>query len=168
MIRSGYKVNNKLKVLLCVGFIVCISAIFYYWGSMSNRTSVDDNGAVTATVGEFEEEQIIEENESQPGIEIPGYDRIYLEEMSTKLRGDFYNPEKNNVYFRLSFLLSETNELIYQSKMIKPGQHLYEVELLRGLDKGEYQMSIVYETYSADENLTPRNGATVDCVLVVE
>lgn len=160
--------NKKLKIVLFLCAIALISSICYYWGSMSHRANVNENGAMTAVVGEFEDNQTVKENESQPGIEIPGYDKIYVKEMDTKLKGDFFNPDKNNVYFKISFVLSDTDEIIYQSKMIKPGQHLYEIELLRGLSRGEYPISILYETFSADENLIPRNGATVDCVLIVD
>ena len=76
------------------------------------------------------------------------------------------NPEENNVYFEISFYLPETDETIYTSKMIQPGQHLYEITLDKAMEAGEYPLTIRYATYSADEAMTPRNGAEVNCTLI--
>lgn len=77
------------------------------------------------------------------------------------------NPEENQVYFRISFYLPETEETIYTSKIIKPGQSLYEITLEKEMETGEYPLTVKYETFTADEEMTPRNGAEVNCTLVV-
>lgn len=102
------------------------------------------------------------------GIEIPGYDTLYIDYGSTTMEGDFFNPDANNVYFRISFYLADEEEAFYQSNLIAPGQHLYKLEMAKTFEKGIYDMSIVYETYTTDDNFTPRNGANVNCKLVVE
>ena len=66
------------------------------------------------------------------------------------------NPEENNVYFEISFYLPETDETIYTSKMIQPGQHLYEITLDKAMEAGEYPLTIRYATYSADEAHDPQ------------
>ena len=35
------------------------------------------------------------------------------------------------------------------------------------LEAGEYPLTVKYATYSADEELLPKNGADVNCTLVV-
>ena len=80
---------------------------------------------------------------------------------------ELMNPEENDVYFEISFYLPETDETIYTSKMIRPGQHLYEITLEKEMEAGEYPLIVRYATYSADEAMTPRNGAEVNCTLVV-
>ncbi len=119
---------------------------------------------------EFEEDQVRESNEAgaSGGIEIPGYSEIQIPAGETKVSVNFYNPENNSVYFEINLSLMETGEAIYQSKLLSPGQHLYEIELEQVMEVGEYDMVITYNTYSMDEEYTPRNGATVNCVLVVE
>lgn len=78
------------------------------------------------------------------------------------------NPEENQVYFQISFYLPDTEETIYTSRMIKPGQHLYEITLDKEMAAGEYPLTVRYDTFSADEAMTPRNGAEVNCTLIVE
>lgn len=81
---------------------------------------------------------------------------------------DLSNPEENNVYFQITFLLGEEKEQIYQSKLIRPGDHLYEITLDRALDAGTYDLTIQYDTFSMDGSYTPRNGASVNCILEVK
>ena len=67
------------------------------------------------------------------------------------------------MYFQITFLIGE--EQIYQSKLIRPGDHLYDITLDRALEAGEYELTIQYDTFSMDETYSPRNGATVNCIL---
>lgn len=78
------------------------------------------------------------------------------------------NPEENEVYFQISFYLPDTDETIYTSKLIRPGQHLYEITLEKAMEAGEYPLTVKYDTFTADEDMTPRNGAEVNCTLVVK
>ena len=94
---------------------------------------------VTSFVPEFEQAQSWQttEESTEKGIEIPG----------------------------ITFLIGE--EQIYQSKLIRPGDHLYDITLDRALEAGEYELTIQYDTFSMDETYSPRNGATVNCILKV-
>lgn len=122
---------------------------------------------------EFEEDQEehvseSEENGVTQGIQIPGYKSITIDAGTKDVSVELVNPEENNVYFEISFYLPETDETIYTSKLIKPGQHLYDITLEREMEAGEYPLTVRYATYSADEDLTPRNGAEVNCTLIVK
>ena len=121
---------------------------------------------------EFEAEQEAPEQEtagssSGGAIQIPGYKSISIPAGTRDVEVELMNPEQNEVYFEISFYLPETDETIYTSKMIRPGQHLYEITLEREMEAGEYPLIVRYATYSADEAMTPRNGAEVNCTLAV-
>ena len=104
---------------------------------------------------------------TEAGIQIPGYKSITIPSGTKDVSVELVNPEENQVYFEISFYLPETDETIYTSKMIRPGQHLYEITLEKEMEAGEYPLIVRYATYSADEAMTPRNGAEVNCTLVV-
>lgn len=128
---------------------------------------------VTSFTPEFEEAQERPEGEAseagvEEGIEIPGYKSITIPAGTTDVKVDLMNPETNHVYFQISFYLPDTEETIYTSKLIKPGQHIYEITLEHSMEKGEYPLTVKYATYSADEAMTPKNGADVNCTLIVE
>lgn len=116
---------------------------------------------------EFEAEQTRQTESAgvTPGIEIPGYSVIPVAADTTDVEIDLYNPEANDVYFQISFLLKDSGELLYESKLIEPGQHLYNITLTKPLSPGDYAITIQYATFSTDGSFSPRNGANVDCVI---
>lgn len=117
---------------------------------------------------EFEEDQSITQNRPQSdSISILGFETWTISAGETKVSTNFYNPEQNTCYFVLSVILDDTGEVIYESKYLKPGQHIYEVELLRTMESGKYSATLHYSTYST-EDLTPLNGADVPFELVVD
>lgn len=157
--------KSKKKVILILLIIAVIAGAFaiYQYTRPKEVTNYDV---------EFETDQEKPEDESTPssveeGIQIPGYESITIPAGTTDVSVELMNPEENNVYFEISFYLPETDETIYTSKMIQPGQHLYEITLDKAMEAGEYPLTIRYATYSADEAMTPRNGAEVNCTLIV-
>ena len=74
----------------------------------------------------------------EAGIQIPGYKTIIVAAGTKDVSVELVNPEENNVYFEISFYLPETKETIYTSKLISPGQTLYDITLERELEAGEY------------------------------
>lgn len=100
------------------------------------------------------------------GIEIPGYKQIVVAKDSVKQSVTLLNPERNNVYFRISMILTETGEEIYKSNLIQPGQTLYEIELSKTVSAGEYPLTIKYETFTTDGEFTPQNGASMESILI--
>lgn len=116
---------------------------------------------------EFEEEQQANSTAdmNQESISIPGFEKWTVEAGQKTVTASFYNPEDNPCYFKLTVRLDDTGEVIYQSKYLKPGQRLYEVDLERPLSKGTYAATLTYETYSISDN-SPMNGATIPFKLV--
>ena len=102
------------------------------------------------------------------GIQIPGYKEIVVNAGTTEASVELTNPEGNDVYFEISFYLPDTDEVLYTSKLIKPGQSIYNITLNHAMEAGEYPLVIKYATFSADENMTPRNGAELNCPLIVQ
>ncbi len=116
---------------------------------------------------EFEEDQTIQQAAVQSDkISIPGFETWTIDAGEKTVSSNFYNPEKNSCYFVISVVLDDTGETIYQSKYLKPGQHLYQVELTRELEAGSYPATLHYSTYSPVD-LSPLNGADVPFELVV-
>ena len=152
--------KNK-KVIAVVAILLIALAGLAIWKMSAPK------GEVTSFQPEFEEgqEQATSEGGVETGIRIPGYSVIPVNAGSKEVAIDLTNPEENNVYFQITFLLGEEKEQIYQSKLIRPGDHLYNITLDRELEAGSYDLTIQYDTFAMDENYSPRNGATVNCIL---
>ena len=161
MEKDDMKSKKKIGILILL-VIIAAAGIWFY-----TRPKEVTNYDVA-----FEEDQEKPEGESTTpsvgeGIRIPGYKSIEIPSGTKDVSVELNNPEENQVYFRISFYLPETEETIYTSKIIKPGQSLYEITLEKEMETGEYPLTVKYETFTADEDMTPRNGAEVNCTLVV-
>lgn len=158
--------NRKKKItILIVILVLAAAAAGIYWYTRPKE--------VTNYDAEFEEDQERPDSTDQEGsvadgIQIPGYKSITIPAGTKDVSVELMNPEENQVYFQISFYLPDTEETIYTSKMIKPGQHLYEITLEKEMAAGEYPLTVRYDTFSADEVMTPRNVAEVNCTLIVE
>lgn len=156
--------NKRKAVMIGIIAVIAIGAGVAYSQTQPKEVTNYDTG--------FEEEQTTPENGEQKaqiekGIQIPGYKTITIEAGTKEVDVELMNPEENNVYFEISFYLPDTDETIYTSKKIKPGQHIYHITLNRELEAGEYPLTVKYATCSADDSMTPKNGAEINCTLQV-
>lgn len=163
MLQIRKKGSLTLQAILLVGVLLLMA------GCAKGETGSVSAGVSTEDLS-FEAEQT--KKDAGPsltaGIEIPGYDALYIDYGTQVMEGDFFNPDENNVYFRIGFWKDEDETAFYQSDLIAPGQHLYQLEMEETFDRGTYDMRIVYETFTTDGSFAPRNGATVSCKLIVE
>lgn len=132
--------------------------------SSKNKPKPDIDSNAEDWKGNLPEDQ--NPNGQTKGIKIPGYKTIKLKQGLTAQRVSLVNPEGNPCYFVISFVLKDTNEVIYKSKMVPPGKGIYNITLNRKLTPGTYKMVLKYETFSLD-GLNPMNGANVNVDLVV-
>ena len=101
------------------------------------------------------------------GIKIPGYPSITLPADTETVSVALLNPEGNPCYFTFEIALNDTGEVLYTSKLVPPGQAIYEITLSRPLTAGEYNSVIRISTTSLADG-SAMNGANVETVLVVQ
>ena len=156
---------EKKKKIAIAALVLVFAAAAVIWAAARPK-EVTNYDAV------FEEDQERPENEGEEasvgrGIQIPGYKSSEIPAGTKDVSVELTNPEENQVYFQISFYLPETDETIYSSDLIKPGQSLYEITLEKEMEAGEYPLTVQYATFTADEEMAPQNGAEVNCTLVV-
>lgn len=106
-------------------------------------------------------------NPEAESISIPGYPKLYLTAGSTAADVVLGNPEGNPCYFTYELVLEDTEETLYQSGQIAPGEAVPSIELSRALEAGEYP-AVLKITTNHVETQAQLNGANVKTVLVVE
>lgn len=158
--------KKKKKFILPLVVVAAVLAGIGIWQGMRPKEVTNYEAAFEAGQ-EAPDTSSGRQSGADAGIQIPGYKSIEISAGTKEVSVELMNPEENEVYFEISFYLPETDEIIYTSDLIRPGQHLYEITLEREMEAGEYPLTIRYAAYSADENLTPKNGAEVNCTLVV-
>ena len=100
-------------------------------------------------------------------IVLPGYDDLLFPANETKIEMILPNHKSNPCYFRYTLMLKDTGEILYQTPLIAPGQAMLEIELLRELSKGDYQLIIAIDCISLTDGRTPLNGGEHHVVLRV-
>ena len=106
--------------------------------------------------------------EMNPNIAIPGYESLDFKAGKKKQSVNFYNPEENTCYFRISLVLKadEAEEVLWTSELIEPGEEVKSIKLDKELESGEYPAILKYECFSLKDE-TPLNGSNVELILEV-
>ena len=101
------------------------------------------------------------------GIKIPGYPSISLPANQQTVQVALLNPEGNPCYFTFELVLSDTDEVLYTSKQVPPGQMIEEITLTRPLEAGQYNATLRITTASLQDG-SAMNGANVETILDVQ
>lgn len=106
------------------------------------------------------------EKKEAVGIRIPGYPSITLPANQTAVTMALLNPEGNPCYFTFELVLKDTEEVLYTSGLVPPGQMISDLTLSRALPAGEYPATIRISTTSLEDG-SAMNGANVETLLMV-
>ena len=117
--------------------------------------------------------------EMNPNISIPGYESLEFKARKTKQSVDFYNPDENTCFFRISLVVKDETDtangeegnageetVLWTSDMIEPGEHVKSIKFDKELESGEYAAILKYECFSLKDK-TPLNGSNVELTLNV-
>ena len=117
--------------------------------------------------------------EMNPNISIPGYESLDFKTGKTKQSVDFYNPDENTCFFRISLVIKDETDtangeegnageetVLWTSDFIEPGEHVKSIKLSKELESGEYTATLKYEC-SRLQDKTPLNGSNVELTLNV-
>ena len=107
-------------------------------------------------------------NENPSEIMMPVFTELTLPSGSSKVSAGLVNPEGNPCYFKYRVYLKENNELLYESKWLKPGTAILEFKVKQKMKAGEYPIVISIKTGSLKDPEIEMNGGEVDSILRVE
>lgn len=106
-------------------------------------------------------------NAKAENIKLPGYPKIYLPAGQTEVEMTLGNPEGNPCFFEYTLVLKDTDEVLYESKQVPPGEAIAKATLNRALEAGEYPAVLQIKTANIATQ-EAMNGANMETVLVVE
>lgn len=93
-------------------------------------------------------------------ITIPGIDGLNLKAGQLQQQVDFYNPQKNKCYFKISLYLSD-DTMVWQSDYLAPSERISEISLNHELHRGLYKnCRLVYDCFSLTDK-SPLNSGSV-------
>lgn len=156
--------NKKKNSTVVIVLLLLIAAVILgvNWQNWFGQEPAPDLAAVELAedwTGERKGEQ-----KPASTIDIPGYEKIQLKAGSLEQAVNFYNPESNPCYFKLS-LWKDAETKLWESKLLEPGKAIYDLTLDQPLAAGTYDQAMVkYECFSL-ENQTPLNGSEIKIIL---
>lgn len=76
-----------------------------------------------------------------------------------------FDPPTDCYYLSFALYLKDNDELLYESKLVEPGQHLTNIEISRPLAAGTYDAYVFIQPYMSDQ-ATPCNNGKVTIKLI--
>ncbi len=87
------------------------------------------------------------EEQKSGSIKVNGFSRWIIPTGQTEnIPVSLTNPEDNRCYFKFTITLDETNETLYQSQLVPPGEGIYLVNITRPLENGSYNATVLITT----------------------
>lgn len=115
----------------------------------------------------------VKQEAEDSGVSVPGWSSLNFPANTSEVTVDFFNPEKNEGKYSLTFELrlpdesEQGYEVLYTSGLVDAGLHIQKINLSRGLEAGVYDATIHVQPYRMDENQTATNNADLKTQLIV-
>lgn len=155
MAKEQEEKEKKNKKILLILLLLLLIFIALFIGIKIGSSHNKNNGGVNLTVDKDSKDKIEKKEKNETvtkGVSIPGWTDITLPANSTKAKVDFYNPEANKDLYYLTFQLiiiekDGSQKVIYESKLVEPGKHIYDIKLGYKLTAGDYEGIVHVQPY---------------------
>ena len=141
--------------------VLLIGAGLYLTRNNKQETQESPDSAFVPDLDPDASTQEAKESDPPEGI------RITIPADTKDVTVNLMNPEGNPCYFTFTLVLKDTDETIYQSKMVEPGKAITQITLSKELSAGEYPAILKISTAAMDDGRA-MNGANVETVLKVQ
>ena len=152
-----------LPILLALILLLALS----FCGRSPEAPTGDTGGWTPVIEDDLGEDTTAASTQSGAQIQIAGFSSWHIPAGQTEdLPIYLHNPDGNPCYFSFRIALADTDETLYQSDMVPPGETIRQVDLSHSLDAGTYD-AVVYITTNALDDGKPMNSAKLNVTLTV-
>lgn len=154
--RKGFVAWFRKWKKFIIGFILGLAVMFGIlsiinwnrWFNVSNQQVVVTDGNVEDWTGNRD---TYSGEKNTDTIDIPGFDTLTFKANTTSQSVNFYNPEQNSCYFKMSLILSDGTKL-WESGLVAPGKAIYNININKALSAGTYNNALLrYECFSMND-----------------
>lgn len=152
-----------LLLILPILLALLLLLLFAFCGR-SDRLPIADNPWTPTIDQHISDSTATAEKPTVPQIKIAGFSSWHVPaEQTENIPIALKNPDGNPCYFSFAIVLKDTNETIYQSDMVPPGEAIRKINISKALPEGTYPAIVQIRTNeletgramnSADLNLT--------------
>jgi len=168
----------KILVVILAVLLLLTGGTMIFWGGVPFFSAFAPNNGGSTSQGTG---LVVDPNASEfvvpelpPGVVIPGFGSMIIPANTKNIIGiNLYNPIENDGWYYLTFTLclldknGEVLETLYESQLVPPGLYLQDIQLSRGLSKGQYDAVMHVQPYSIGD-LTPTNNANINFTIIVK
>lgn len=159
--------KEKLKNVFIVNLLILLF-IFFDKRQLESKDMLAKNPVFESGTVDWTGDKVLKREEaSHDTLRIPGFKSMTLEADSHLVDVNLHNPASNKAYMLVRLVLSDTKEILYESKLIEPGKGLYKIYLRVPVDVGHHRAQLHYEPYDM-ETLTRLNGAVMNFDLIAK
>lgn len=143
---------KRIASLVAAIAIVVALLLGGYLLNQSDGPEIDGNSS------KYNPKIVLPEKSNPDTISLPGYGDINMFAGTSDLKIALWNPETNQVYFKFTILLEDTEEKLYESKFVEPGNAITEVKLSRALEQGIHPVIVRIDTFDINDYKVKKNG----------
>ena len=156
--------KNNLFLFLIPFLLILISCTVLGLGFFDNPASPDKPWhPVLEEIPDSDDDK----NNEVPQIQVAGFSSWHIPAGKTEnIPISLKNPEGNPCYFSFEIYLKDTNEVLYTSKMVKPGDTISRITIDKALNSGKYT-AVVHINTNELETGSKMNDASFEVKLTV-
>lgn len=108
------------------------------------------------------------ENIDDSKIMVPGYGKFTINKGSGVIDTVLFNPEGNPCFFQFTLIEKETNEVLYESKLVPPGKGISPIKLSKSFDEiGSFEAVLKFKSVDLENTDITYNGSEMDVIINV-
>ena len=160
--------HRFLLWLLPILLTLILLLVFSFCGRTPEQTPIEETSSWSPVIeDDLGEDTTAASTQSGAQIQIAGFSSWHIPAGQTEdLSIYLHNPDENPCYFSFRIVLEDTDETLYQSDMVPPGETIRQVDLTHSLDAGTYDV-VIYITTNALDDGSAMNSAKLNVVLTV-
>lgn len=154
--------------LLPILLALILLLVFSFCGRTPEQTPVEETSSWSPVIeDDLGEDTTAASTQNGAQIQIAGFSSWHIPAgQAEDLPIYLHNPDGNPCYFSFRIALEDTDETLYQSDMVPPGETIRQVDLAHSFDAGTYDV-VIYITTNALDDGAAMNSAKLNVALTV-
>lgn len=160
--------HRFLLWLLPILLALILLMVFSFCGRTPEQTPVEETSSWSPVIeDDLGEDTTAASTQSGAQIQIAGFSSWHIPAgQAENLPIYLHNPDGNPCYFSFRIALEDTDEPLYQSDMVPPGETIRQVDLTHSFNAGTYDV-VIYITTNALDDGAAMNSAKLNVALTV-
>lgn len=157
------KKNRTQAILYLLTLLLLICGLIGGWFMLKQQNSEIDPNAHDYTSSLKRPENIGESK-----IMLPGYGKFTVDKGSNVIDTVLFNPEGNPCFFQFTLIEKETNKVLYESKLVPPGQGISPIKMSKSFDQvGSFEAILKFRTVDLEDTDITYNGSEMEVTINV-